>query len=109
MFLSEHQLKEAFISLTLKEEQYEHLEEAEIQKVDKMVSEVMMWMNSKMNQQSKQNLTADPVVKAAEITAKTRVSFKQQSRFMFILNVHVSLTFLVSFSHKSFFFFFNHN
>ncbi|XP_053333018.1 heat shock 70 kDa protein 4b isoform X2 [Clarias gariepinus] len=59
----------------MKEEQYEHLEEAEIQKVDKMVSEVMMWMNSKMNQQSKQNLTADPVVKAAEITAKTRELF----------------------------------
>ncbi|KAF5904898.1 heat shock 70 kDa protein 4-like [Clarias magur] len=59
----------------MKEEQYEHLEEAEIQKLDKMVCEVMMWMNSKMNQQSKQNLTADPVVKAAEITAKTRELF----------------------------------
>lgn len=39
-----------------------------------MVSEVMIWMNSKMNQQSKRSLTMDPVVKAAEITAKTRVS-----------------------------------
>ncbi|KAB5565452.1 hypothetical protein PHYPO_G00241730 [Pangasianodon hypophthalmus] len=59
----------------MKEEQYEHLDEAEIQKVDKMVGEVMIWMNSKMNQQSKQNLTVDPVVKAAEITAKTRELF----------------------------------
>ncbi|MCI4381593.1 hypothetical protein PGIGA_G00253800 [Pangasianodon gigas] len=59
----------------MKEEQYEHLDEAEIQKVDKMVGEVMIWMNSKMNQQSKQNLTMDPVVKAAEITAKTRELF----------------------------------
>ncbi|KAK3526628.1 hypothetical protein QTP70_030838 [Hemibagrus guttatus] len=59
----------------MKEEQYEHLDEAEIQKVDKMVSEVMIWMNSKMNQQSKQSLSVDPVVKAAEITAKTRELF----------------------------------
>ncbi|KAI5626804.1 heat shock protein 4b, partial [Silurus asotus] len=59
----------------MKEEQYDHLDEAEVKKVDKMVSEVMIWMNSKMNQQSKQSLTADPVVKAAEITAKTRELF----------------------------------
>ncbi|XP_060771201.1 heat shock 70 kDa protein 4b [Neoarius graeffei] len=59
----------------MKEEQYEHLEETEIQNVDKMVSEVMIWMNSKMNQQSKRSLTMDPVVKAAEITAKTRELF----------------------------------
>ncbi|KAK2834246.1 hypothetical protein Q7C36_014947 [Tachysurus vachellii] len=59
----------------MKEEQYEHLEEAEIQKVDKMVNDIMIWMNSKMNQQSKQSLTVDPVVKAAEITAKTRELF----------------------------------
>ncbi|TSQ35285.1 Heat shock 70 kDa protein 4 [Bagarius yarrelli] len=59
----------------MKEEQYEHLDEADIQKVDKMVSEVMIWMNSKMNQQSKQSLTMDPVVKASEIIAKTRELF----------------------------------
>lgn len=58
----------------MKEEQYEHLDEADIQKVDKMVGEVMIWMNSKMNQQSKQSLTVDPVVKAAEVAAKMRVS-----------------------------------
>ncbi|XP_072524352.1 heat shock 70 kDa protein 4b [Salminus brasiliensis] len=59
----------------MKEEQYEHLEEAEVQKVDKMVNEVMIWMNSKMNQQSKQSLNVEPVVKTAEITAKTRELF----------------------------------
>uniref|UniRef100_A0AAR2LRB1 Heat shock protein 4b n=1 Tax=Pygocentrus nattereri TaxID=42514 RepID=A0AAR2LRB1_PYGNA len=59
----------------IKEEQYDHLDEVEVQKVDKMVSDVMIWMNSKMNQQSKQSLNVDPVVKAAEITAKTRELF----------------------------------
>uniref|UniRef100_A0A8B9K4N7 Heat shock 70 kDa protein 4-like n=1 Tax=Astyanax mexicanus TaxID=7994 RepID=A0A8B9K4N7_ASTMX len=58
----------------MKDEPYDHLDEAEVQKVDKMVGEVMIWMNSKMNQQSKQSLNVDPVVKAAEIIAKTRVS-----------------------------------
>ncbi|XP_066524230.1 heat shock 70 kDa protein 4b [Hoplias malabaricus] len=59
----------------MKEEQYDHLDEAEIQKVDRMINDVMIWMNSKMNQQSKQTLNVDPVVKAVEITAKTRELF----------------------------------
>uniref|UniRef100_A0A8B9RCI5 Heat shock 70 kDa protein 4-like n=1 Tax=Astyanax mexicanus TaxID=7994 RepID=A0A8B9RCI5_ASTMX len=59
----------------MKDEPYDHLDEAEVQKVDKMVGEVMIWMNSKMNQQSKQSLNVDPVVKAAEIIAKTRELF----------------------------------
>lgn len=58
-----------------KEEQYDHLDEAEIQKVDKMVNDVMIWMNSQMNQQSKQSLAVDPVVKVSEIQAKTRELF----------------------------------
>lgn len=58
----------------LQEEQYDHLDEAEIQKVDRMVNDVMIWMNSKMNQQSKQSLAVEPVVKTSEIQAKTRVS-----------------------------------
>lgn len=70
---------------TLKEEQYEHLDEAEIQKVDKMVGDVMIWMNSRMNQQSKQSLTVDPVVTAAEITAKTRVSLYIVVKFLQLL------------------------
>lgn len=68
-----------------KEEQYEHLDEAEIQKVDKTVGEVMIWMNSKMNQQSKQSLTVDPVVKAAEVIAKTRVSLYILVKFFVLI------------------------
>ncbi|RXN35181.1 heat shock 70 kDa 4-like protein [Labeo rohita] len=58
-----------------KEEQYDHLDEAEIQKVDRMVNDVMIWMNSKMNQQSKQSLAVEPAVKTSEIQAKTRELF----------------------------------
>lgn len=58
----------------LQEELYDHLDEAEVQKVDRMVNDVMIWMNSKMNQQSKQSLAVEPVVKTSDIQAKTRVS-----------------------------------
>ncbi|KAF4104635.1 heat shock 70 kDa protein 4b [Onychostoma macrolepis] len=58
-----------------KEEQYDHLDEAEVQKVDRMVNDVMIWMNSKMNQQSKQSLALEPVVKTTDIQAKTRELF----------------------------------
>lgn len=43
-------------------------------KVDKQVNDAMIWMNSKMNAQSKQNLTQEPAVKVREIQAKTKVS-----------------------------------
>uniref|UniRef100_A0A9J8BXP4 Heat shock protein 4b n=1 Tax=Cyprinus carpio carpio TaxID=630221 RepID=A0A9J8BXP4_CYPCA len=66
-----------------KEELYDHLEEAEVQKVDRMVNDVMIWMNSKMNQQSKQSLAIEPVVKTTEIQAKTRVSHS-----LFIIQQH---------------------
>ncbi|XP_063059263.1 heat shock 70 kDa protein 4-like [Engraulis encrasicolus] len=56
----------------MKEEKYEHLEEAEISKVDKKVNETMIWMNSKMNQQSKQSLTQKPTITVKEIQAKTK-------------------------------------
>ncbi|MCJ8740494.1 hypothetical protein PDJAM_G00059770 [Pangasius djambal] len=55
-----------------KDEQYEHLDELEVMKVEKQVNEAMNWMNSKMNEQSKQSLTLEPVVKAGEIQAKTK-------------------------------------
>lgn len=58
-----------------KEEHYDHLDEAEVQKVDRMVNDVMIWMNSQMNQQSKQSLAMEPVVKTSEIQAKTRELF----------------------------------
>jgi len=43
--------------------------------VDKTVNDAMIWMNSKVNQQSKQDLTLEPVVKVAEIQAKIRELF----------------------------------
>ncbi|XP_035290134.1 heat shock 70 kDa protein 4a [Anguilla anguilla] len=58
-----------------KDELYEHLDEAEVTKVDKTVNDAMIWMNSKMNQQSKQDATAEPVVKVREIRAKTKELF----------------------------------
>ncbi|CAH2222432.1 heat shock 70 kDa 4 [Pelobates cultripes] len=51
-----------------KEEAYEHLDPAEVEKVEKSVNESMEWMNNKMNLQHKQNLTVDPVVKTKELT-----------------------------------------
>ncbi|XP_036403785.1 heat shock 70 kDa protein 4b [Megalops cyprinoides] len=62
-------------SYKTKEEQYEHLDEAEVKKVDQMVNEAMIWMNSKMNQQRKQSLTMEPAVKVQEIQSKTRELF----------------------------------
>ncbi|MBN3271931.1 HSP74 protein, partial [Polyodon spathula] len=54
------------------DEQYEHLDAVDMEKVEKLVNEAMAWMNNKMNQQSKQSLTLDPVIKVKEIQAKTK-------------------------------------
>uniref|UniRef100_A0A3Q1HK96 Heat shock protein 4b n=1 Tax=Anabas testudineus TaxID=64144 RepID=A0A3Q1HK96_ANATE len=59
----------------MKEEQYDHLDEADVTKVDKLTNDAMIWMNSAMNQQSKQSLTLDPSVKVKDIRAKTRELF----------------------------------
>ena len=50
------------------------MDEADVTKVDKQTNDTMIWMNSAMNQQSKQSLTVDPSVKVKDIKAKTRVS-----------------------------------
>lgn len=63
-----------FFLVDLQDEQYDHLDEADVTKVDKLTSEVMMWMNSSMNQQSKQSLSVDPLIKVKDIHAKTKVS-----------------------------------
>ncbi|XP_073335473.1 heat shock 70 kDa protein 4a isoform X2 [Pagrus major] len=55
-----------------KDEQYSHLDELEVTRVDKQVNDAMVWMNSKMNQQNSQDLTLEPVVKVQEIQAKTK-------------------------------------
>lgn len=54
------------------DEQYNHLDELEVTRVDKLVIEAMVWMNTKMNQQNNQNLTLDPVVKVTEIQVKAK-------------------------------------
>lgn len=58
----------------LQDEQYDHLEEADVTKVDKLTCDVMIWMNSAMGQQSKLSLSVDPSVKVKDIQAKIRVS-----------------------------------
>nr|AAH03770.1 Heat shock protein 4 [Mus musculus] len=55
-----------------KEDQYEHLDAADVTKVEKSTNEAMEWMNSKLNLQNKQSLTVDPVVKTKEIEAKIK-------------------------------------
>lgn len=59
----------------MKDEQYDHLDEADVNKVDKLNNDAMIWMNSAMNQQSKQSLAVDPSVKVKDIKAKTRELF----------------------------------
>ncbi|XP_041864601.1 heat shock 70 kDa protein 4a [Melanotaenia boesemani] len=55
-----------------KDEQYDHLDELEVTRVEKQIKEAMDWLNSKMNQQNSQDLTLDPVVKVVDIRAKTK-------------------------------------
>lgn len=58
----------------LQDEQYDHLDEADVTKVDKLTGDAMIWMNSAMGQQSKMSLSVDPSVTVKDIQAKTRVS-----------------------------------
>ncbi|KAF3818646.1 hypothetical protein GH733_012063 [Mirounga leonina] len=44
-----------------KDERYDHLDPADVEKVEKYISEAMSWLNSKMNAQNKLSLTQDPV------------------------------------------------
>uniref|UniRef100_A0A8C0IWC3 Heat shock 70 kDa protein 4L n=2 Tax=Chelonoidis abingdonii TaxID=106734 RepID=A0A8C0IWC3_CHEAB len=55
-----------------KDEKYDHLDPAEMEKVEKYISEAMNWLNTKMNTQNKLSLSQDPVVKVAEILAKSK-------------------------------------
>ncbi|XP_048717558.1 heat shock 70 kDa protein 4 isoform X2 [Caretta caretta] len=55
-----------------KDEQYDHLDAADMVKVEKSVSEAMEWMNNKLNLQNKRSLTLDPVIKTKDIQAKTK-------------------------------------
>lgn len=59
----------------LQDELYEHLDEADVAKVEKSANEAMEWMNNNLNLQNKRSLTLDPVIKAKEIQSKAKVSF----------------------------------
>ncbi|MED6293793.1 Heat shock 70 kDa protein 4 [Characodon lateralis] len=59
----------------MKDEQYDHLDEADVTKVDKLNNDAMIWMNSTMNQQSKHSLAVDALVKVKDIKAKTKELF----------------------------------
>ncbi|GAB5566701.1 heat shock 70 kDa protein 4 isoform X2 [Prionailurus iriomotensis] len=70
----EDQPKQVYVDklAELKEDQYDHLDAADMMKVEKSTNEAMEWMNNKLNLQNKQSLTVDPVVKAREIEAKIK-------------------------------------
>ncbi|MEQ2211850.1 Glucosamine-6-phosphate isomerase 1 [Xenoophorus captivus] len=70
----EDQPKQVYIDklAELKDEQYDHLDEADVTKVDKLNNDAMIWMNSTMNQQSKHSLAVDALVKVKDIKAKTK-------------------------------------
>ncbi|XP_054469792.1 heat shock 70 kDa protein 4L isoform X1 [Anoplopoma fimbria] len=53
-----------------KDERYLHLSAEEVSTVERCVNESMVWMNSRMNAQSKLGITQDPIVKVADIIAK---------------------------------------
>lgn len=63
-----------FLLFYFQEEQYDHLDEADVTKVEKLTNDAMIWMNNAMGQQSKQSLSVDPTVKVKDIQAKMRVS-----------------------------------
>uniref|UniRef100_A0A673BXH9 Heat shock protein 4b n=1 Tax=Sphaeramia orbicularis TaxID=375764 RepID=A0A673BXH9_9TELE len=71
----------------MKDEQYDHLDEADVTKVDKLVNDAMIWMNSAMNQQSKQSLTVDPSVKVKDIKAKTGVRILFRKSIQYVLPI----------------------
>ncbi|KAL8211934.1 UNVERIFIED_CONTAM: Heat shock 70 kDa protein 4 [Gekko kuhli] len=55
-----------------KDEQYDHLDAAEMAKVENSANEAMEWMNNKLNLQNKRSLALDPLVKTKEIETKTK-------------------------------------
>uniref|UniRef100_A0A673BSM7 Heat shock protein 4b n=1 Tax=Sphaeramia orbicularis TaxID=375764 RepID=A0A673BSM7_9TELE len=85
----EDQPKQVYIDklAELKDEQYDHLDEADVTKVDKLVNDAMIWMNSAMNQQSKQSLTVDPSVKVKDIKAKTGVRILFRKSIQYVLPI----------------------
>ncbi|XP_010129879.1 PREDICTED: heat shock protein 105 kDa isoform X1 [Buceros rhinoceros silvestris] len=52
------------------DEKYIHIDEMEMMKVEKCVSEVVEWMNNAVSAQAKKSLDQDPAVHSSEIKAK---------------------------------------
>ncbi|KAL8222416.1 UNVERIFIED_CONTAM: Heat shock 105kDa 110kDa protein 1, partial [Gekko kuhli] len=55
-----------------KDEKYNHIDETEIDKVEKCVQETMEWLSDVIRAQAKQSLEQDPMVRANEIKGKLR-------------------------------------
>ncbi|XP_066169242.1 heat shock protein 105 kDa isoform X3 [Sylvia atricapilla] len=53
-----------------KDEKYIHIDEMEMMKVERCVSEVVEWMNNAVSAQAKKSLDQDPAVHSSEIKAK---------------------------------------
>ncbi|KAL9836307.1 heat shock 70 kDa protein 4 isoform 1-T1 [Geothlypis trichas] len=66
------QYMKAVHAFKAKDELYEHLDEADVAKVEKSANEAMEWMNNNLNLQNKRSLTLDPVIKAKEIQSKAK-------------------------------------
>ncbi|XP_062358586.1 heat shock 70 kDa protein 4 isoform X4 [Cinclus cinclus] len=66
------QYMKAVHAFKAKDELYEHLDEADVAKVEKSTNEAMEWMNNNLNLQNKRSLTLDPVIKAKDIQAKAK-------------------------------------
>lgn len=56
------------------DEKYIHIDEMEMMKVEKCVSEVVEWMNNAVSAQAKKSLDQDPAVLSSEIKGKLQVS-----------------------------------
>ncbi|XP_039181929.1 heat shock 70 kDa protein 4L isoform X1 [Crotalus tigris] len=55
-----------------KDKKYDHIDPVDMEKVEKYASETMNWLSSKMHTQHRLNLTQDPIIKVAEIKAKSK-------------------------------------
>ncbi|KAI1234268.1 hypothetical protein IHE44_0003986 [Lamprotornis superbus] len=66
------QYMKAVHAFKAKDELYDHLDEADVAKVEKSTNEAMEWMNNNLNLQNKRSLTLDPVIKAKDIQAKAK-------------------------------------
>ncbi|XP_025031154.1 heat shock 70 kDa protein 4L [Python bivittatus] len=55
-----------------KDEKYNHIDPVDMEKVEKYASEAMRWLSSKMHVQHRLSLTQDPIIKVAEIIAKSK-------------------------------------